>query len=79
MFQKYSLLGGDTQGTRNREGQQGLGLEGGVKKDERNKSFHKQALFLLGFSLGSDILFYFIFYYMLKLISWLEKNSSMIM
>lgn len=47
MLQKYSFLGEDTKGARHREEEQGLGLEGGVKKDEKMKetSSHKQALF----------------------------------
>lgn len=32
-----SLLGGDSKGARNREGQQGLGVKGGAKEDKKMK------------------------------------------
>lgn len=87
MLKNISLLGGDTKGTRNREEQQGLGWEGGVKKDEKMKKIKISINrpYKLDFSLRSkkllEIDFYFIllyFCYVLKSISCLKKMKLMI-
>lgn len=83
MLQKHVPLGWRHKGDQEQGGTARTGVGG--RSEERWKmkkmSFHKQVLFLLGFSVGSEKSlgsdFYFIllyFYYILQLTSWLEKK-----
>lgn len=86
--QKHFPLGWRHKGDQEQGGTAMVGVGGRGEerwKDEENKSFHKQTLFLLVFSLRSkkllEIYFYFIllyFCYVLKSISCLKKMKLMI-